>query len=82
LREIELSRPDAIIVDFRMPGIDGLEFLRPVTISSMRPFPLIYECDGHTSHNATDGVRLVGLQMCDEVCAREDVSRLTARPRV
>jgi DNA-binding response OmpR family regulator len=28
LREVESSRPDAIIVDFKMPGIDGLEFLR------------------------------------------------------
>jgi DNA-binding response OmpR family regulator len=28
LRDIESRHPDAIIVDFRMPGIDGLEFLR------------------------------------------------------
>jgi DNA-binding response OmpR family regulator len=28
LREVEASHPDAIIMDFRMPGIDGLEFLR------------------------------------------------------
>jgi two-component system response regulator PrrA len=28
LRAVESSHPDAIIVDFRMPGIDGLEFLR------------------------------------------------------
>jgi DNA-binding response OmpR family regulator len=28
LRDIESQHPDAIIVDFRMPGIDGLEFLR------------------------------------------------------
>jgi DNA-binding response OmpR family regulator len=28
LREVESSHPDAIIVGFRMPGMDGLEFLR------------------------------------------------------
>ena len=28
LRAIEMRHPDAIIADFRMPGIDGLEFLR------------------------------------------------------
>ena len=28
LREAESNRPDAIIVDFHMAGIDGLEFLR------------------------------------------------------
>ena len=28
MREVESSHPDAVIVDFRMPGIDGLEFLR------------------------------------------------------
>jgi DNA-binding response OmpR family regulator len=28
LRELESRPVDAIIVDFRMPGIDGLEFLR------------------------------------------------------
>jgi CheY-like chemotaxis protein len=30
LHELASSRPDAIIVDFRMPGMDGLEFLRRV----------------------------------------------------
>ena len=28
LREVAQSRPDAIILDFRMPLVDGLEFLR------------------------------------------------------
>jgi DNA-binding response OmpR family regulator len=28
LREVESSHPDAIIVDFHMPGMDGFEFLR------------------------------------------------------
>jgi len=30
LRDVESNPPDAIIVDFRMPVIDGLEFLRRV----------------------------------------------------
>jgi DNA-binding response OmpR family regulator len=28
LRAVETTRPDAVIVDFQMPGVDGLEFLR------------------------------------------------------
>ena len=33
LREAESNRPDAIIVDFHMPGIDGLEFMRRLRMS-------------------------------------------------
>jgi DNA-binding response OmpR family regulator len=34
LREAEVSRPHAIIVDFHMPDIDGLEFLRRLRMSN------------------------------------------------
>jgi CheY-like chemotaxis protein len=36
LREVEASHPDAIIMDFRMPGIDGLEFLLGFALATTR----------------------------------------------
>ena len=48
LREIESSRPDAILVDFLMPDIDGLEFLRRLrTREEHRSIPVAIVTGGY-----------------------------------
>jgi two-component system OmpR family response regulator len=40
LHEVESSHPDAVILDFRMPDMDGLEFLRRLREDGLRNMPV------------------------------------------
>ena len=65
LREIELSHPDAIIVDFRMPGIDGLEFLRRLRArEDSRSTPVaIVTGDYFLEDEVSDELRSLGAEL-------------------
>lgn len=41
IKLLEESSPDLVLLDYRMPGIDGAEFLRRVQLSSDDPFSVI-----------------------------------------
>jgi DNA-binding NtrC family response regulator len=56
LRHLEKSRPNAVITDLVMPGIDGLEFIRRLKMD--HPVPVIVLTGHGTIEQAVEAIRL------------------------
>jgi DNA-binding response OmpR family regulator len=79
LREVEAIRPDAIIVDLRMPLIDGLAFLRRLrTDQAQRKVPVaVITADYLVDEALTTEVRALGADLHFKPFWQEDLAVLT-----
>jgi two-component system OmpR family response regulator len=66
LRDVETIRPDAILVDLRMPDIDGLEFLRRLRDrDETRHTPVAIVTGDYFFDDAISGpLRALGARVC------------------
>jgi DNA-binding NtrC family response regulator len=72
------ERVDAIFLDLRMPGIDGLEVLR--RIRSMERAPVVTVLTAHaTASNTIEAMRLGAFDHLTKPIGRQDVARVLKR---
>ena len=78
LREAELSQPDAIILDLRMPLVDGLGFLRRLRTNEYhRQTPVaIVTGDYFLDEHISDEVQALGAELQFKPLWLEDLVKL------
>jgi two-component system OmpR family response regulator len=77
LQEVETNPPDAIILDFRMPGMDGLEFLRRLREEGLRQLPVaVVTGDYFLDERVPKELKQLGAEVRFKPLWVEDLTRL------
>jgi len=81
LQEVADNRPDAIILDLRLPDIDGLEFLRRLRVHDTRTPVVVITGDYSINHDDTVMLELRTLDagLVFKPLGREDLIALVRR---
>jgi CheY-like chemotaxis protein len=79
LSDADTAPPDAIIVDFRMPVIDGLEFLRRLRIHPrLGATPVAIVTGGHLPDEVTAEIQSLGAEIWFKPLWRTELLRLVS----
>jgi two-component system NtrC family response regulator len=75
---LERERVDAVFLDLRMPGMDGLELLR--RLRAIDPAPVVTVLTAHaTASNTIEAMRLGAFDHLTKPIGRDDVARVLER---
>jgi two-component system NtrC family response regulator len=75
---IDAARPDAVLLDLRMPGLDGMEVLRRIRTRDNPP-PVAILTAVPTSANTIEAMRLGAFDHLAKPIGRDALARLLAR---
>jgi CheY-like chemotaxis protein len=80
LHEADAAHPDAIIVDYQMPIMDGLELLRKLRVHPrLHSTPVAIVTGGHLRDDVSAEIRSLGAEIWFKPLWLEDLVRLMRR---